>query len=153
MCVDLRLNAVNLLALSMKFDISDVSELPAAADRVLEYASGEKIIVFYGVMGAGKTTFIKALCDRLHVGDTVSSPTFSIVNEYESETGLVYHFDFYRLKNETEALDLGYEEYFYSGNYCMIEWPEKIPHLLPDHYVSVNLEVINECRICTLQKY
>jgi tRNA threonylcarbamoyladenosine biosynthesis protein TsaE len=92
-------------------------------------------------MGAGKTTLIKELCKQLQVTDQAASPTFSIVNEYHSPQGNVYHFDFYRLKEEQEALDLGYEEYFFSGNYCFIEWPEKIPNLLPEEVVSVTIEL------------
>ena len=88
-------------------------------------------------MGAGKTTLIKLLCEYLGTAEPVTSPTFSIVNEYIGKANKMYHFDFYRLKNQTEALDLGYEEYFYSGSYCFIEWPEKIPDLLPEHYVSI----------------
>jgi tRNA threonylcarbamoyladenosine biosynthesis protein TsaE len=95
-------------------------------------------------MGAGKTTFIKALCLQLGVTDTVSSPTFSIVNEYESPGGSVYHFDFYRLKDQSEAFDLGYEDYLYSGQYCLIEWPEKIPDLIPPRVVKVNLELTDD---------
>lgn len=92
-------------------------------------------------MGTGKTTLIKSLCQHLGVTEPVTSPTFSIVNEYQGRESKIFHFDFYRLKNETEALDLGYEEYFYSGAYCFIEWPEKIPNLLPEHYIRVKIEV------------
>src|SRR3984885_8559953 len=95
-------------------------------------------------MGAGKTTLIKALCESLGTAEPVTSPTFSIVNEYEGAGNKIFHFDFYRLKNETEALDMGYEEYFYSGAYCFIEWPEKIPNLLPEHYISIRIEVTDE---------
>ena len=97
--------------------------------------------MFYGEMGAGKTTVIKSICEYLGVNGAVTSPTFSIVNEYEGGGKRLYHFDFYRLKNQTEALDMGYEEYFYSGDYCFIEWPEKIPELLPEHYVSISIAV------------
>ena len=104
-------------------------------------------------MGAGKTTFIKAICHELGVTDAVSSPTFSIVNEYIGANIGVYHFDFYRLKNQNEALDMGYEEYFYSGHYCFIEWPEKIPDMLPAHYVSIKIEVLNDdARAITIEK-
>ena len=90
-------------------------------------------------MGAGKTTLIKSLCVELGCNDVITSPTFSIVNEYAGPNK-IYHFDFYRLKNQNEALDIGCEEYFYSGSYCFIEWPEKIPDLLPDNYVRVTIE-------------
>ena len=92
-------------------------------------------------MGAGKTTLIKSLCEKLGVNDSVTSPTFSIVNEYKGADGPVYHFDFYRLKDQNEALDMGYEEYFYSGNYCFIEWPEKIANLIPDSFTGVRIHV------------
>ena len=92
-------------------------------------------------MGAGKTTLIKALCECLGTNEPVTSPTFSIVNEYAGAGDKIYHFDFYRLKNQTEALDMGYEEYFYSGAYCFIEWPEKIPGLLPEHFIKIRIEV------------
>lgn len=93
-------------------------------------------------MGAGKTTLIKELCAALGVEEAVTSPTFSIVNEYDIPLGKIFHFDFYRLKTESEALDMGYEEYFYSGNYCFIEWPEKIPNLLPESFVSIGIKVV-----------
>lgn len=95
-------------------------------------------------MGAGKTTLIKILCAKLGVEDSVTSPTFSIVNEYAGNEGPVYHFDFYRLKSQNEALDMGYEEYFYSGNYCFIEWPEKIAGLIPEQYTGVRIHVADD---------
>jgi tRNA threonylcarbamoyladenosine biosynthesis protein TsaE len=92
----------------------------------------EKVLAFYGEMGAGKTTLIKAICTEFGVTDNISSPTFSIVNEYKGRNGKkTYHFDFYRIKSQDEAYDLGYEEYFYSGAICLIEWPEKVKDLLP----------------------
>ena len=123
----------------MELKVSGLDELPEAAAQLLEHAGHHRIFLFYGEMGAGKTTLIKSLCNLLEVEDTVSSPTFSIVNEYSGNKGTVYHFDFYRIKTESEALDLGYEDYFYSGNYCFIEWPEKIPNLLPDEFVELKL--------------
>ena len=95
-------------------------------------------------MGAGKTTLINALAKQLGTLDHTSSPTFSIVNEYKTVLSSIFHFDFYRLKNQTEALDMGYEDYFYSGNYCLVEWPEKISNLWPEHYIKVAIETINE---------
>jgi len=118
-----------------------LSQLPNTASEIIKFAKDSRIFLFYGEMGAGKTTLIKALCESLGTTEPVTSPTFSIVNEYEGAGNRIYHFDFYRLKNETEALDMGYEEYFYSGAYCFIEWPEKIPNLLPDHYVSIKIMV------------
>ncbi|MDT3403462.1 tRNA (adenosine(37)-N6)-threonylcarbamoyltransferase complex ATPase subunit type 1 TsaE [Mucilaginibacter terrae] len=120
--------------------ISSITELSAAAQSLINFAGSQKILLFYGNMGAGKTTFIKELCAQLGVEEPVTSPTFSIVNEYIGSSNNVYHFDFYRLKNQEEALDMGYEEYFYSDNYCLIEWPEKIPDLLPLHYIKVSIE-------------
>jgi len=124
--------------------ISSVSGLPSAASAIFEYATSNKVFLFYGDMGAGKTTLIKSLCASLGSNDVVTSPTFSIVNEYIGASDKIYHFDFYRLKNQAEALDLGYEEYFYSGAYCFIEWPEKIPDLLPPRYIRVDIKVLNE---------
>ena len=117
-------------------------EIDSAAQQVLA-ANPEKVILFNGEMGAGKTTFIKALCRALGIHDATSSPTFSLVNEYVSEDGnTVYHFDVYRLKHETEALDMGIEEYLYSGHYCFIEWAEKIPNLIPQNHSIVSLSVL-----------
>jgi len=121
-----------------------LNNLTAKASELISFAKDSRIFLFYGEMGAGKTTFIKSLCENLGVTEPVTSPTFSIVNEYQGRDSKIYHFDFYRLKNESEALDLGYEEYFYSGAYCFIEWPEKIPNLLPTHYVRVKLEVTGD---------
>jgi tRNA threonylcarbamoyladenosine biosynthesis protein TsaE len=123
--------------------ISSVSGLPPAASAILEYAANNNIFLFYGDMGAGKTTLIKSLCACLGTTDAVTSPTFSIVNEYAGPER-IYHFDFYRLKKQAEALDLGYEEYFYSGAYCFIEWPEKIPDLLPAHYIRIDIKVLDD---------
>jgi tRNA threonylcarbamoyladenosine biosynthesis protein TsaE len=108
-----------------------------------------------GRMGAGKTTLSKALCSSLKVIDIVQSPTFSLVNEYETESGkTVYHFDFYRITKAEEALNIGIEEYFYSGNQCLIEWPENISELIPDEYLKIEIEVEqNESRTIKLTKH
>lgn len=124
--------------------ITSIDQLPAIAQALIDFAGSQKIFLFYGHMGAGKTTFIKSICRQLGVTDEVTSPTFSIVNQYEGAKAHVYHFDFYRLKNQDEALDMGYEEYFYSDSYCLIEWPEKIPDLLPLHYVKVTIQANGE---------
>ncbi len=124
----------------MEIDAVSIGQLPNAAKQLIEFAGEDKILLFYGEMGAGKTTLIKAFCVAIGVEDAVSSPTFSIVNEYHCPDGIIYHFDFYRLKTQTEALDLGLEEYLYSGNYCLIEWPEKIPDLLPEKYLKISIE-------------
>lgn len=119
------------------FDLSHINE---AAKFFLE-ANPPRVVLFHGEMGAGKTTFIKALCLALGVQSPTSSPTFSLVNEYEAAEGLVYHFDMYRLKSESEALDFGMDDYLYSGNWCFIEWAEKIPNLIPDEHLVVSLTV------------
>ncbi len=125
----------------MVFPLENLSELPAAAEKLMKFAGDEKIFLFNGDMGAGKTTFIKSLCKFAGVDENVTSPTFSIVNEYRCGDDKIFHFDFYRLKKPEEALDMGYEEYFYSGNYCFIEWPEKIESLLPQHYIGIDIQV------------
>ena len=118
-----------------------MADLPAAASVLLEEAKNEPIILFEGPMGAGKTTLIKELCRQLGVQENVSSPTFALVNEYEAANGkLIYHFDFYRINEEREALDIGALEYFDSGKMCLIEWPSLIPNLLPEHYLLVQLQ-------------
>lgn len=119
-----------------------VDELDVAATRLLVDNSGKRLFAIYGRMGAGKTTLIKALCNQLETIDLVNSPTFAIVNEYRTERDeSLYHFDFYRIKNETEAFHIGLEEYLYSGDYCFIEWPEKIERLLPDEVITVTITV------------
>lgn len=123
----------------IKIKIKNLSELPRAAAQILEEAEGNCVFLFYAEMGMGKTTLIKELCKQLGVEDNVSSPTFSIVNEYIGKQEKIYHFDFYRIKDEQEAFDLGYEEYFYSGNYCFVEWSEKIENLLPENAVSISI--------------
>ncbi|MFN8256413.1 MAG: tRNA (adenosine(37)-N6)-threonylcarbamoyltransferase complex ATPase subunit type 1 TsaE [Bacteroidales bacterium] len=138
----------------MKLELKTLENLENVADefcRVLHLSNRnlrKNWIGFFGEMGAGKTTLIKAVCQKLGVGDVISSPTFSLVNEYVTSKGeKIFHFDFYRMNNVSEAFDLGYEEYFYSGNLCMVEWPEKIEHLLPEGYTKVNISVIdNNCR-------
>lgn len=116
-------------------------DLPPAATLLLKHFPEERIFAFLAPMGAGKTTFIKALCGCLHVNSEVVSPTFALINEYDSPQGAVYHFDFYRLKNTTEAYDIGTDEYLASGRYCFLEWPQVMQDLLPDHYVAVEIRV------------
>ena len=129
----------------MKEIICTLDGLDAAAGEFLEAVGKERLIAFYGHLGAGKTTFIKALCDRLGVDDNVCSPTFTIVNEYKAASGEpVFHFDFYRIESFREANDLGLEEYFYSGCFCFMEWPEKIADLLPEETVEVHIEPVDE---------
>jgi tRNA threonylcarbamoyladenosine biosynthesis protein TsaE len=119
------------------------ADLPEVANQILNEAQEYKIWLFTGEMGAGKTTLIKAMCEVLGVDHVMSSPTFSIVNEYLAREQRVFHFDFFRIKNEAEAYDIGAEEYFYSGSYCFIEWPEKIPGLIPADHAHVNLTLEN----------
>ena len=130
----------------MKFEINSINDLELVAKQILDFAQDEKIFMFYGQMGAGKTTLINSICNFLGTKDHTSSPTFSIVNEYALAKGSIFHFDFYRLKNQNEAFDLGYEDYFYSGNYCFVEWPEKIADLWPEHFIEIRIEVLEESR-------
>lgn len=132
--------------------LPSLNSLPKVVEQLLEEIKGYRLLLFYGEMGVGKTTFIKEFCRQLGVTGNVTSPTFSIVNEYSSDAGPIYHFDFYRLKEASEALDLGYEEYFYSGNFCFVEWPEKIEGLLPEESVAVSLVLAEEKgRIVTVE--
>ncbi|GHE59393.1 tRNA (adenosine(37)-N6)-threonylcarbamoyltransferase complex ATPase subunit type 1 TsaE [Roseivirga thermotolerans] len=136
----------------MKLKANSVGDLPELASKMVEWAGGEKIWVLNGEMGAGKTTLSKAIGQVLGVIDTVQSPTFSIVNEYLTLSGdSIYHFDFYRLKHPEEALAIGVEEYFDSGNLCLIEWPQKIGNLLPERHLAIRIEDLgNEQREFTL---
>jgi tRNA threonylcarbamoyladenosine biosynthesis protein TsaE len=125
--------------------VGSVGGLENAATELIGSFRGAHVFAFHGNMGVGKTTFIQAICKILGSGDYVTSPTFAIVNEYSDAGGNpVYHFDFYRIKNIEEAFDLGYEEYFFSGNFCFIEWPEKIESLLPENRVEVKIEVLDD---------
>lgn len=134
----------------MKLTFNTIEQLPDVAEQLLTTFADERFYAFFGPMGVGKTTLIKALCERLGVRQNVCSPTFAIVNEYADREGeAVYHFDFYRLKNLEEAYDIGYEEYFYSGNYCFTEWTEKIEPLLPDHYLRIEMAEHNGTRTLT----
>lgn len=125
----------------MKIKINSLQEIHNAARRFVASIDSHTIFAFYGTMGAGKTTFIKAVCEVLSVTeDVVASPTFAIVNEYESSTGPIYHFDFYRIRQLSEAVDMGFDDYIYSGHLCFIEWPELIEPLLPEDTVIVRIE-------------
>ena len=127
----------------MKIVINNLEDISRAAQEFLPLLKEPPVVAFYGGLGAGKTTFIKALCDQLQVTDSVTSPSFAIVNEYHSAlTGRpVYHFDFYRIKKLEEVYDIGYDDYVYSGYPCLIEWPEMVETLLPDDYLHVRIEV------------
>ena len=123
-----------------KAEISSLSDIKHVAEMFIEAHPADRLFAFYGKMGSGKTTFIKALCDKLQVLDYVTSPTFSLINVYETELSReIYHFDFYRIKSLEELFDLGYEEYFFSDNYCFVEWPELIEALLPAQTVKITI--------------
>lgn len=123
-------------------EIDSLRDLPDAAEAILAQAGDHRVVAFYGEMGAGKTTLIRAICDRLGVTDAISSPTFALVNHYVGDGGRnIYHFDFYRIDRLEEAFDLGYDEYFDSDALCLVEWPEKIEPLLPDDTLNVRIDV------------
>ena len=125
----------------MEIKIQSLEDIASAAQKFVDEMGENCVFAFYGKMGAGKTTFIKALCNALGVTDMVNSPTFSIVNEYiDGEGNSIYHFDFYRIKRLSEAYDIGFEDYVYSGNLCLMEWPELVEELLPDDVVRVTIE-------------
>ena len=134
----------------MKIIIHQLDEIRNAARQFIEQAlqgDCQRVVAFYGSMGAGKTTFIRALCEELGVTDVVTSPTFAIVNEYEvdrAEGFSIFHFDFYRIKRLEEVYDMGYEDYFYGSSLCLIEWPEHIEELLPDDCLRVTIRVLDD---------
>ena len=124
----------------MEIKINDLEHIREAARQFINAMGTEHVFAFYGSMGAGKTTFIKAICEELGVGDVVTSPTFAIVNEYLTSTGgTIYHFDFYRIKKLEEVYDMGYEDYFNSDALCFIEWPEMMEELLPEGATKVQI--------------
>lgn len=124
--------------------IYTLENIHLAIEKILPYLYNYKVILFNGDMGAGKTTLISTLCKHLQSNDDISSPTFSIVNEYQSNIGKIYHFDFYRIESLEEAFDIGLEEYLYSDEYCFIEWAEKIEELLPNKYLIINISILSE---------
>lgn len=126
----------------LKFDLDDINN---AAKTFLSAANGYKVFALNGEMGAGKTTFIHALCQAMGVTDTVTSPTFSIINEYNTATGaIVYHMDLYRLKNNEDAINAGVEDCLYSGNICLVEWPGKAPGIFPEQTLQIKILVVGE---------
>ena len=127
--------------MNITFSLKEINEV---AQQILEQ-NPSKVILFHGEMGVGKTTLIKALAKKLGVCEVTSSPTFSLVNEYQTTSNqIVYHFDFYRLNHETEALDMGADEYLYSGNWCFIEWAEKIPNLIPEPHSVISIRLLSD---------
>ena len=125
----------------MEITIKSLDNIHEAAKEFIKEMGDGKVFAFYGKMGAGKTTFIKALCEVLGVEDVITSPTFAIINEYtDGEENPIYHFDFYRIKKLEEVYDMGYEDYFYSGNLCLLEWPELIEEILPENVIKVTIE-------------
>lgn len=126
--------------ITMKLTIKNIDTIHETAREFINEIGEHRVLAFYGKMGAGKTTFIKALCEEMGVEDVITSPTFAIVNEYtDGEQNPVYHFDFYRIKKLEEVYDMGYEEYFYSGDLCLMEWPELIEDLLPEDTLRVTI--------------
>ena len=125
----------------MEINIKSIESIRDAAREFINLIGDARVFAFYGKMGAGKTTFIKAICEELGVSDVITSPTFDIVNEYRSDTSgeIIYHFDFYRIKKLEEVYDMGFEDYFYSGALCFIEWPELIEEVLPEDAVKVSI--------------
>ncbi len=132
----------------LQLETKQLKDLDSIANQILNFANNRKVFAFYGEMGVGKTTLIKALCNELGVKDVVNSPTYTIVNQYELPNhSSVFHFDFYRIKNENEAYDLGYEDYFFDNNFCFIEWPEKVNGLIPDACVEIKINFDSDKRI------
>ena len=123
----------------MEIKINDLDHIRETARAFIDNMGNRKVFAFYGKMGAGKTTFIKAVCEELGVEDVITSPTFAIINEYSGKDDTIYHFDFYRIKKLEEVYDMGYEDYFYSGALCFIEWPELIEEVLPEDAVKVQI--------------
>ncbi|QSE99101.1 tRNA (adenosine(37)-N6)-threonylcarbamoyltransferase complex ATPase subunit type 1 TsaE [Fulvivirga lutea] len=147
---------VNSALSGLKLVCRDIEELEKVATQIIEFSHGLKFWIFDGQMGAGKTTLIKEICRQLGVQDHVSSPTYSIVNEYlTGNNQTIYHFDFYRINDEEEAMDIGVEEYFDSGNYCFVEWSSKIPSLLPDkNFLNVSIEISDaDQRVIELKRH
>lgn len=125
----------------IELKIDSLSELDHVAEQIIENLADRTVVLFRGGMGAGKTTLISRIVAQLGAEDTVTSPTFALVNQYQGSDRLIYHFDFYRIDRVEEVFDLGYEEYFYSGELCLVEWPEKIEALIPEDVMTVSIEV------------
>ncbi len=140
----------------MKLELNDVSleETSKLIDKIIPLLATNKLIIFDGMMGSGKTTLIKYICQALGVLDLVNSPTYSLVNEYKTlNNQIIYHFDFYRINSLEEAFDIGAEEYFYSGNLCLIEWPDKIMDLLPDRILKISIDYSHKKRNYCIEQF
>lgn len=138
--------------MELNFEISNENELDFISKEIFEKFKS-KVFLFYGEMGVGKTAFIKSICKHLNVVDVVSSPTFSIVNQYVNDQDeFMYHFDFYRTNNKNEIFDIGYEEYLFSDSYCFIEWPERLDNLLPDKYLEIKMKLNKGNRVIKIKE-
>ncbi len=135
-----------------EINVNGLGDLPDAAEEILNALDGRNVVALYGPMGAGKTTLVREICARLGSEDTVTSPTFALINRYDTAEGnAIFHFDFYRIEQQEEAFDMGYEEYFYSDGLCLVEWPEKVEELLPDDVMKVTITpTSNSRRIITI---
>jgi tRNA threonylcarbamoyladenosine biosynthesis protein TsaE len=130
----------------MNFTVNSIQELNTTADEIIQLTRTHSVFCFYGNLGAGKTTLIKLICEKLSVQDSISSPTYPIINEYHFPNGIIYHIDLYRLKSIDEAVNIGLEEYLYSGNLCFIEWPDNFESILTDKHVKVKISKFDEDR-------
>lgn len=130
----------------MIFTIKSIEELEQVADKIIQLINDNTVFCFYGNLGAGKTTLIKLISEKLSVSDTISSPTYPIINEYQYPDGTIYHIDLYRLKSIDEAFSIGLEEYLYSGNLCFIEWPDNFESILPDKHIKIKISKFEEDR-------
>ena len=138
--------------MELNFEINNENELDVISKEIIEKFN-YKVFLFYGEMGVGKTAFIKSICKHLNVIDVVSSPTFSIVNQYlNDQDEFIYHFDFYRTNNKNEIFDIGYEEYLFSDSYCFIEWPERLDNLLPDKYLEIKMKLNKGNRVIKIKE-
>lgn len=138
--------------MELNFEISNENELDFISKEIFEKFKS-KVFLFYGEMGVGKTAFIKSICKHLNVIDVVSSPTFSIVNQYlNDQDEFMYHFDFYRTNNKNEIFDIGYEEYLFSDSFCFIEWPERLDNLLPDKYLEIKMKLNKGNRVIKIKE-
>ena len=138
--------------MELNFEINNENELDFISKEIIENFKS-KVFLFYGEMGVGKTAFIKSICKHLNVIDVVSSPTFSIVNQYVNDQDeFIYHFDFYRTNNKNEIFDIGYEEYLFSDSFCFIEWPERLDNLLPNKYLEIKMKLRDGNRVIKIKE-